>query len=311
SGGIVEAMEETIIASSRLKWETSNEGLEKWAEHSKGPLIPNVCSLEQRDEYRFLGEICRSDRKIFSFTSSISLLLLILRSDDVGCEDLRLDLGDGKEKQEDKMKRLPRDRNISLGWFKSCFVRKDLGIDATGIMGLKLTKNTIFSFVLSSIALSIFLAEQQRSLVRASITLVRHGRWISQSAILSSKDVTESGWPSKGGSNEPDATIDTANTYNSNLIKHVLNQTGTPKYPEIAVSTCIYELYNEDMKLGPLSEKNWGLFNANGAPKKGKTPDSCHFDGVASISTTDPRKEKQEDNVNRVQQQEGRVKRVK
>ncbi|XP_020978911.1 uncharacterized protein LOC107643190 isoform X1 [Arachis ipaensis] len=65
------------------------------------------------------------------------------------------------------------------------------------------------------------------------------------------------------------------------------------------------------MKLGPLSEKNWGLFNANGAPKKGKTPDSCHFDGVASISTTDPRKEKQEDNVNRVQQQEGRVKRVK
>ncbi|XLR34986.1 hypothetical protein HN51_044297 [Arachis hypogaea] len=99
--------------------------------------------------------------------------------------------------------------------------------------------------------------------------------------------VTESGWPSKGGSNEPDATIDTANTYNSNLIKHVLNQTETPKYPEIAISTCIYELY-EDMKPGPLSEKNWGLFNANGAPKKGKTPDSCHFVGVTSISTTDP-----------------------
>ncbi|XLU56210.1 hypothetical protein S245_050858, partial [Arachis hypogaea] len=53
--------------------------------------------------------------------------------------------------------------------------------------------------------------------------------------------------------------------------------------------TCIYELYNEDMKSGPLSEKNWGLFNANGAPKKGKTPDSYHFDGVASISTTDPK----------------------
>ncbi|QHN92663.1 Glucan endo-1,3-beta-glucosidase [Arachis hypogaea] len=99
--------------------------------------------------------------------------------------------------------------------------------------------------------------------------------------------VTESGSPLKGRSNEPDATIDTTNTYNSNLIKHVLNQTGTPKYPGIAVSTCIYELYNEDMKSGPLSKKNWGLFNANGALKKGKTPDSCHFDGVASISTTD------------------------
>ncbi|XP_011007238.1 PREDICTED: glucan endo-1,3-beta-glucosidase 2-like isoform X2 [Populus euphratica] len=78
--------------------------------------------------------------------------------------------------------------------------------------------------------------------------------------------VTESGWPSKGDSNEPDATLDNANTYNSNLIRHVLNKTGTPKHPGIAVSTYIYELYNEDLKPGPVSEKNWGLFNANGEP---------------------------------------------
>ncbi|XAR58148.1 Glucan endo-1,3-beta-D-glucosidase [Bertholletia excelsa] len=78
--------------------------------------------------------------------------------------------------------------------------------------------------------------------------------------------VTESGWPSKGDSSEPDANVDNANTYNSNLIKHVLNKTGTPKHPGISVSTYIYELYNEDMKPGPLSEKNWGLFDANGKP---------------------------------------------
>ncbi|KAF7816330.1 glucan endo-1,3-beta-glucosidase 2 [Senna tora] len=78
--------------------------------------------------------------------------------------------------------------------------------------------------------------------------------------------VTESGWPSKGDSNELDATVDNADTYNSNLIKHVLNKTGTPKHPGIAVSTYIYELYNEDTKVGPLSEKNWGLFDADGAP---------------------------------------------
>ncbi|KAI4299599.1 hypothetical protein L6164_033042 [Bauhinia variegata] len=78
--------------------------------------------------------------------------------------------------------------------------------------------------------------------------------------------VTESGWPSKGDSKEPDATIDNANTYNSNLIKHVFNKTGTPKHPGIAVSTYIYELYNEDMKPGLLSEKNWGLFDADGDP---------------------------------------------
>ncbi|XP_068661201.1 glucan endo-1,3-beta-glucosidase 3-like [Aristolochia californica] len=78
--------------------------------------------------------------------------------------------------------------------------------------------------------------------------------------------VTESGWPAKGDSSEPDATVDNANTYNSNLIRHVLNNTGTPKYPGVPVSTYIYELYNEDLRPGSLSEKNWGLFDANGAP---------------------------------------------
>ncbi|KAJ7954299.1 putative Glucan endo-1,3-beta-glucosidase [Quillaja saponaria] len=78
--------------------------------------------------------------------------------------------------------------------------------------------------------------------------------------------VTESGWPSKGDSSERDATLDNANTYNSNLIRHVLNNTGTPKHPGVAVSTYIYELYNEDLRSGPVSEKNWGLFNANGVP---------------------------------------------
>ncbi|CAI9096744.1 OLC1v1032954C2 [Oldenlandia corymbosa var. corymbosa] len=78
--------------------------------------------------------------------------------------------------------------------------------------------------------------------------------------------VTESGWPSKGDSSEPDATLDNANTYNSNLIKHILNNTGTPKHPGVPISTYIYELYNEDLRPGTVSEKNWGLFNANGVP---------------------------------------------
>ncbi|KAI3883506.1 hypothetical protein MKX03_010519 [Papaver bracteatum] len=76
--------------------------------------------------------------------------------------------------------------------------------------------------------------------------------------------VTESGWPSKGDASEPDATIDNANTYNSNLIRHVLNNTGTPMHPGVAVSTYLYELYNEDMRPGSVSEKNWGVFDASG-----------------------------------------------
>ena len=79
--------------------------------------------------------------------------------------------------------------------------------------------------------------------------------------------VAETGWPSKGDpTKEPDATADNAATYNSNLIKHVLSGNGTPKHPGIAVSAFIYELYNEDLKPGPVSERNWGLFQANGVP---------------------------------------------
>lgn len=78
--------------------------------------------------------------------------------------------------------------------------------------------------------------------------------------------VMESGWPHKGDANEPDATVDNADTYNSNLIRHVLNNTGTPKHPGLAVSTYIYELYDEDRRPGATSEKFWGLFTSDGVP---------------------------------------------
>ncbi|XP_057960616.1 glucan endo-1,3-beta-glucosidase 1 isoform X2 [Malania oleifera] len=78
--------------------------------------------------------------------------------------------------------------------------------------------------------------------------------------------VTETGWPSKGESKEPYATRDNADTYNSNLIKHVNDQSGTPLHPEITSSVYIYELFNEDLRSPPISEANWGLFYANMTP---------------------------------------------
>ncbi|KAJ3699206.1 hypothetical protein LUZ61_002911 [Rhynchospora tenuis] len=79
--------------------------------------------------------------------------------------------------------------------------------------------------------------------------------------------VLESGWPHKGDpSTEPDATTENADTFNSNLIRHVLNSTGTPKHPGIPVPTYIYELYDEDQRPGSLSEKSWGLFDSTGLP---------------------------------------------
>ncbi|KAL2904590.1 Glucan endo-1 3-beta-glucosidase 3 [Bienertia sinuspersici] len=94
--------------------------------------------------------------------------------------------------------------------------------------------------------------------------------------------VTESGWPSKGDSSEPDATVENANTYNSNLIRRVLNNTGTPKHPGIAVSTYVYELYNEDLRPGLISEKNWGLFDSNGVPVY-----TLHLTGSGTVLAND------------------------
>ncbi|KAJ4789836.1 hypothetical protein LUZ62_041082 [Rhynchospora pubera] len=76
--------------------------------------------------------------------------------------------------------------------------------------------------------------------------------------------VTQTGWPWLGGSNEPDANVDNALAYNTNLIRHVLNNSGTPNQPGVQVSTYIYELFNEDLHIGPLSEKNWGIVFPNG-----------------------------------------------
>ncbi|KAI5013117.1 glucan endo-1,3-beta-glucosidase 1-like [Hordeum vulgare subsp. vulgare] len=79
--------------------------------------------------------------------------------------------------------------------------------------------------------------------------------------------VTETGWPSYGDrKEEPYASKDNANTYNSNLIKHVTDKPGTPMRPGAQASVYIYELFNEDLRPGPASEANWGLFHGNGTP---------------------------------------------
>ncbi|EEF30317.1 Glucan endo-1,3-beta-glucosidase precursor, putative [Ricinus communis] len=76
--------------------------------------------------------------------------------------------------------------------------------------------------------------------------------------------VTETGWPWLGGANEPDATANNAETFNNNLIRRVLNDSGPPSQPTIPISTYIYELFNEDKRPGPVSERNWGLYFTNG-----------------------------------------------
>ncbi|KAF8036411.1 hypothetical protein BT93_C2200 [Corymbia citriodora subsp. variegata] len=72
--------------------------------------------------------------------------------------------------------------------------------------------------------------------------------------------VTETGWPSKGSAKETAATPDNALTYNTNLIRHVINNTGTPAKPGEELDVYIFSLFNENRKPGLASERNWGLF---------------------------------------------------
>uniref|UniRef100_A0A162AJE2 glucan endo-1,3-beta-D-glucosidase n=2 Tax=Daucus carota subsp. sativus TaxID=79200 RepID=A0A162AJE2_DAUCS len=73
--------------------------------------------------------------------------------------------------------------------------------------------------------------------------------------------VTETGWPSKGSAEEVDATPDNAHTYNTNLIRHVINDTGTPARPGNELDVYIFSLFNENRKPGLESERNWGIFD--------------------------------------------------
>nr|ABK25991.1 unknown [Picea sitchensis] len=76
--------------------------------------------------------------------------------------------------------------------------------------------------------------------------------------------VTESGWPSAGKINV--ATIQNAQTYNNNLIRHVLSNAGTPKRPGRSIETYIFALFNEDKPNPDETESHYGLFYPSKTP---------------------------------------------
>ena len=70
--------------------------------------------------------------------------------------------------------------------------------------------------------------------------------------------VIETGWPSEGSPKKTTATPD--NAYNTNLIRHVINDTDTPAKPGKKLDGHIFSLFNENRKPGLGSKRNWGLF---------------------------------------------------
>eukprot|EP00249_Psilotum_nudum_P018800 c26969_g1_i1 orf=178-1515(-) len=76
--------------------------------------------------------------------------------------------------------------------------------------------------------------------------------------------VSETGWPSAGDSDEAGATIENAQMYNVNLIQHLASNKGTPLRPNQHIEAYIFALFNENLKPGPTSERNYGLFHPDG-----------------------------------------------
>ncbi|KAL6500700.1 hypothetical protein OROHE_025497 [Orobanche hederae] len=76
--------------------------------------------------------------------------------------------------------------------------------------------------------------------------------------------VSETGWPSSGDDNEIGASIQNAAAYNRNLMRRQLQNEGTPLRPNMRLEIYVFALFNEDMKPGPTSERNYGLFRPDG-----------------------------------------------
>ncbi|KAK4801683.1 hypothetical protein SAY86_022170 [Trapa natans] len=79
--------------------------------------------------------------------------------------------------------------------------------------------------------------------------------------------ISETGWPSRGDEDEVGATPENARKYNGNLIKVMTQKKGTPMRPNGGdLNIYVFALFNENLKPGPTSERNYGLFKPSGIP---------------------------------------------
>lgn len=78
--------------------------------------------------------------------------------------------------------------------------------------------------------------------------------------------VAATGWPSAGEDWELGVGPDMARDYNSKAIRHLGSGVGTPLMPNRTFEVSIFSLFDENLKPGPVSERNFGIFRGDMTP---------------------------------------------
>ncbi|XP_072994865.1 glucan endo-1,3-beta-glucosidase-like [Typha latifolia] len=78
--------------------------------------------------------------------------------------------------------------------------------------------------------------------------------------------IGETGWPSKAEPGQGGVSAADAAAYNGNLVKWLRSRAGTPLMPNRTIEAYIFALFNENLKPGPIAERNFGLFYPNMTP---------------------------------------------
>ena len=71
--------------------------------------------------------------------------------------------------------------------------------------------------------------------------------------------------PSKGESGETAATPDNAKTHNTRLVERAQSSKGTPMSLEENIQKFVFALFNENKKVGGVSERSFGVFDGDGS----------------------------------------------
>ncbi|OAY83450.1 Glucan endo-1,3-beta-glucosidase, partial [Ananas comosus] len=79
--------------------------------------------------------------------------------------------------------------------------------------------------------------------------------------------VGETGWPTAAEPGQIGVSAAEAASYNRNLIRKVNSATGTPLMPNRTFEAYLFALFNENLKPGPIAERNFGLFRPDFTPE--------------------------------------------